>query len=68
MDLNLKIEDWADFTSELLTNSCDVIIAYEAYLKNTEDVKKAVSLARSMHILKNSIPKELLEAVKNEFI
>jgi len=67
MDLNLKVEDWADFTSELLSNACDVIVCYENYLKDTGDVKKAVSLASSMRILKNSVPKELLEITKNGF-
>lgn len=65
MDVKQCVESWADFTSELLNNSCDVILCYEDYLKDTRDLKNATSLASAMRVLKNSIPKELLEAYRN---
>ena len=65
MDVKQCVENWADFTSELLSNACDAILCYEDYLKDTRDLKNATNLASAMRILKNSIPKELLEANRN---
>lgn len=56
--------DLDDWTSDLLSHACKVIVKYEDHLRNKDSIVAAKGLAKAMRQLKDLIPDELMEVMR----
>lgn len=56
--------DLDDWTSDLLSRACIVIVRYEEHLRSKDSITAAKGLAKAMRELKDVVPDEIMEVMR----
>lgn len=60
--MDVDHDEWATM---LVHNACMVILKYEDHLRSKDSLKEAKALAKAMRELKETVPEEILEVMRD---
>jgi hypothetical protein len=57
--------DYDEWAMQIVHNACLAVIRYEEHLRSKETLKEAKALAKAMRLLRESVPDEILETMRD---